>query len=101
MKVFYIAGLVSFIGLGVMILTGLTSIGDILGWKWERVDGVCDSDGIQKDLHRTVEGSSPQITLKAIHSGSKIFARFTSFTVNPSLNLPYRYIPCEFDRDGG
>jgi hypothetical protein len=33
MKVFYIAGLVSAIGLGVMILTGLTSIGDILGWK--------------------------------------------------------------------
>jgi ABC-type multidrug transport system fused ATPase/permease subunit len=30
-KVFYIGGLVSFIGLGIMILTGMTSIGA----KWE------------------------------------------------------------------
>ncbi len=30
MKAFYIAGLVSSIGLGVMILTGLTRIGDII-----------------------------------------------------------------------
>jgi hypothetical protein len=33
-KIFYIGGLVSFIGLVVMILTGLTSIGDILSWKF-------------------------------------------------------------------
>jgi hypothetical protein len=35
MKVFYIAGLVSLIGLGVMVLTGMTGIGDILAWKWD------------------------------------------------------------------
>ena len=37
MKVFYIAGLVSCIGLGVMILAGLTSIGDIVAWKWKLI----------------------------------------------------------------
>jgi hypothetical protein len=34
-KIFYIGALVSFIGLVVMILTGLTSIGDILAWKFK------------------------------------------------------------------
>lgn len=32
-KIFYIAGLISFIGLAVMILTGMTTIGAI----WERL----------------------------------------------------------------
>ena len=36
-KIFYIGGLVSFIGLAVMILTGVTSIGDILAQKWELI----------------------------------------------------------------
>ena len=36
-KIFYIAGLVSFIVLIVMILTGMTSIGDILAREWERI----------------------------------------------------------------
>jgi len=34
-KIFYIGGLASFIGLVVMILTGLTSLGDILAWKFK------------------------------------------------------------------
>jgi hypothetical protein len=34
-KAFYIAGLLSAIGLAVMMLTGLTSIGDILAWKFK------------------------------------------------------------------
>ena len=34
-KIFYIAGLISAIGLAIMILTGLTSIGDILAWKFK------------------------------------------------------------------
>jgi cell division protein FtsL len=34
-KVFYIAGLVSAIGLAVMILTGMISIGDIVTWKFK------------------------------------------------------------------
>jgi hypothetical protein len=37
MKAFYIAGLVSAIGLVVMILTGLISVGDILAWKWKLI----------------------------------------------------------------
>jgi len=36
-KLFYIPGLVSAAGLGVMILTELTSIGDILAWKWKLI----------------------------------------------------------------
>jgi hypothetical protein len=32
-KIFYIGGVVSAIGLAVMILSGMTSIGDIVGWK--------------------------------------------------------------------
>jgi hypothetical protein len=32
-KIFYIGGLINFIGLAIMILTGMTSIGDIVGWK--------------------------------------------------------------------
>ena len=34
-KIFYIAGLVSAIGLAVMILAGMTSIGEILTWKFK------------------------------------------------------------------
>jgi hypothetical protein len=34
-KVFYIAGLISAIGLAVMILTGMISIGDVIGWKFK------------------------------------------------------------------
>ena len=34
-KIFYIAGLIGFIGLALMILTGMTSIGAILAQKWE------------------------------------------------------------------
>lgn len=43
--VFYIGGFVSFIGLVVMILTGLASIGYILAWKWKLLKlcrAVCD-----------------------------------------------------------
>jgi len=36
-KIFYVAGLVSAVGLGVMILTGWTCIGDILAWKWKLI----------------------------------------------------------------
>jgi hypothetical protein len=34
---YYIPGLVSLIGLGVMVLCGMISIGDILGWEWKLV----------------------------------------------------------------
>lgn len=34
-KIFYIGGLISFICLALMILTGMTSIGDIFAWKFE------------------------------------------------------------------
>jgi DMSO/TMAO reductase YedYZ heme-binding membrane subunit len=34
-RIFYICGLIGFIGLAIMILTGITSIGDILAKKWE------------------------------------------------------------------
>ena len=34
-KIFYIAGLVSFIGLAIMILTAMTSISEILTWKFK------------------------------------------------------------------
>ncbi len=34
-KIFYIGGLISFIGLALMILTGMTGIGSILAQKWE------------------------------------------------------------------
>ncbi|MGA3118720.1 MAG: hypothetical protein ABSF90_30385 [Syntrophobacteraceae bacterium] len=34
-KILYIGGLISFIGLVVMILTGLTSIGDVIIWKFK------------------------------------------------------------------
>ena len=36
-KVFYIAGLVSAIGLEVMILSGKVSIGAILAWQWKLI----------------------------------------------------------------
>ncbi len=36
-KIFYIAGLISFLGLAMMILTGVTSIGDILALKLELI----------------------------------------------------------------
>jgi len=34
-KVFYTGGLISFIGLAIMILSGMAGIGDILAWKWD------------------------------------------------------------------
>ena len=34
-EIFYIGGLVGFLGLAIMILTGMTSIGGILAQKWE------------------------------------------------------------------
>jgi hypothetical protein len=34
-KIFCIAGLVSFLGVAVMILTGWTSIGDVIVWKFK------------------------------------------------------------------
>ncbi len=36
-KIFYVGGLISFIGLAIMILTGMTSIGAILAQKWELI----------------------------------------------------------------
>jgi hypothetical protein len=35
-KIFYMGGRISFIGLVIMILTGITSMGDIVGWKLKR-----------------------------------------------------------------
>ena len=37
-KIFYIAGLISFICLAIMILTGMTSIGGILARKWDLLE---------------------------------------------------------------
>ena len=34
-KIFYIGGLISFIGLAIMILTGMTSIGAMLALKFK------------------------------------------------------------------
>jgi hypothetical protein len=34
-KVFYTGGLISFIGLVIMVLTRKMSIWDILAWKWD------------------------------------------------------------------
>ncbi|MGA2938954.1 MAG: hypothetical protein ABSF52_17915, partial [Syntrophobacteraceae bacterium] len=34
-KIFYIGGLISFLGLAIMILTGMTSIGDVIAWKFK------------------------------------------------------------------
>jgi hypothetical protein len=39
-KIFYITGLVSVIGLAVMILTGMVGIGNIVAWKWETAQTV-------------------------------------------------------------